>query len=75
MPKMARHVGANRERVTLMCAREVQTLACHQIVTKTGAKGTKMGQIQKTEIVAILRGPTGYGEYGDLRSGGNSRKR
>jgi hypothetical protein len=29
------------------CAQEVETYECHQIVTKTGAKRTKIEQIQK----------------------------
>jgi hypothetical protein len=33
---------------------------CHQIVAKTGAKRAKAKQIQKTEIVAILRLAKGF---------------
>jgi hypothetical protein len=34
-------------------AREDETLDCHQIVTKAGAKRAKIGELQKTEIRSI----------------------
>jgi hypothetical protein len=33
-------------------AREVEPLACHQIVTKTGAKWAKISELQKIKLVA-----------------------
>jgi hypothetical protein len=49
------------ERVTLMCARGgAKTSDCHQIVTKTDAKQAKIGKLQKTEIVLILRLAKGF---------------
>jgi hypothetical protein len=41
-------------------ARAVQPFGCHQIVTKTSAKRTKIEQIQTIEIVAILRLAKGF---------------
>jgi hypothetical protein len=41
-------------------AGEIETIDCHQIVTKSGAKRTKTEQIQKTEILAILRLAKGF---------------
>jgi hypothetical protein len=57
------HVGFNRSatsRAQAGRARDVETLECHQIVPKTGAKRAKTEQIQKTEILAILRLAKGF---------------
>ena len=59
-PGCCQNMSITELSVWLSCLREVENQKCHQIVTKPGAKRAKTKQIQKTEIVAILRLAKGF---------------